>query len=360
MVARNAGSLAKKAEPTFEAVFDQITPTLKKYRDKPGRLASEIIKFEIKAGKDSARASKLLGMGIFSALALGAVNTSAQLESLHPGAFADDTGAKQAAIAGVYNQAGVVATEGEFITPTEALEFIKQGGLQPSKVLAAQVKTSGRWAAQSVQNMDNAIQAKVIQLIGREAGAEGITNKSELTSAIGRMDFDSFLNAWETEGLPTLTQAQTQLIFGQNMNTAFSAGRWTGIVEDANMEEAVGLEYISALLPTTRPEHSQWHMTVHPIESAFWDSWYPPNGFNCYCDVITVYSWEQGSAGLIETAQLSEKQRIKLLSEGGRVFVPVAPKEKPPVYTTANGTVYDFGVNVGAMLLTGNVQGLAF
>ena len=48
------------------------------------------------------------------------------------------------------------------------------------------------------------------------------------------------------------------------------------------------LRYVSARLPTSRPSHVAMHGVLKPVEDPFWDEFYPPNGFNCYCSVMSV------------------------------------------------------------------------
>lgn len=39
----------------------------------------------------------------------------------------------------------------------------------------------------------------------------------------------------------------------------------------------------------THPLHRELHGQVYHIDDPFWDTFYPPNGFNCRC-TVTAYS----------------------------------------------------------------------
>lgn len=45
------------------------------------------------------------------------------------------------------------------------------------------------------------------------------------------------------------------------------------------------LVYQAVLDDRTRPEHAELHGATYPVDHVFWDSYYPPNGWNCRCTV---------------------------------------------------------------------------
>ena len=72
------------------------------------------------------------------------------------------------------------------------------------------------------------------------------------------------------------------------MATSYQVGRWQQMTDPDVVAERPYLRYVSALLPTSRPSHREKHGLVYPVEDPFWDEWYPPNGFNCRCTVMSV------------------------------------------------------------------------
>ncbi|WP_066667361.1 MULTISPECIES: phage minor head protein [unclassified Sphingomonas] len=70
-------------------------------------------------------------------------------------------------------------------------------------------------------------------------------------------------------------------IFQVNMRTAYQAGRWQRIVEQKKTYPY--LRYTSVLDGREREEHGAWHGTLLPIDDPWWDTHYPPCGWNCRC-----------------------------------------------------------------------------
>ena len=62
------------------------------------------------------------------------------------------------------------------------------------------------------------------------------------------------------------------------------ARNWQQYVED--MEVFPNLEYRTAGDKRVRKDHEKLEGTIAPVNSSFWDSYYPPNGWRCRCYVV--------------------------------------------------------------------------
>jgi len=73
-------------------------------------------------------------------------------------------------------------------------------------------------------------------------------------------------------------------------NTAIAggqmAGRWVDF--EANKESMPNLQYVTAGDDRVRPEHEALDGVIKPIDDEFWDTYYPPNDYNCRCDVMQI------------------------------------------------------------------------
>jgi len=87
-----------------------------------------------------------------------------------------------------------------------------------------------------------------------------------------------------------------ETIFRTNMQTAYAVGQWEEIVEQA--EVAPFLMYDAVDDSRTRPEHAAWDRKVLPVTHKWWQSHFPPNGYNCRCSVIQLDAEEVEALGL--------------------------------------------------------------
>lgn len=90
--------------------------------------------------------------------------------------------------------------------------------------------------------------------------------------------------------------SRLQTIFRTNMQSAYSVGHWEQIAEQ--QDEAPFLMYDAIDDYRTRPEHAALDGKIHAVGSAFWEHYYPPNGWNCRCSAIQLSADELDELGL--------------------------------------------------------------
>lgn len=76
--------------------------------------------------------------------------------------------------------------------------------------------------------------------------------------------------------------ARLRTIYNTNLRTSYMAGRWQRI-ERAKRTLPL-LRYVSVMDGRERPEHHAWHGTILPVDDPWWDTHFPPCGWNCRCD----------------------------------------------------------------------------
>lgn len=103
--------------------------------------------------------------------------------------------------------------------------------------------------------------------------------------------------------IETLVRSQIEI--------SYSAGRWNGN-EAAEIQEILwGYDYVTVGDDRVRPSHEGLDGMSLPKDSPMWDSIWPPNGFNCRCDVLEVFK--------------DEKHRVKepvAVERNGRIYEP--------------------------------------
>jgi SPP1 gp7 family putative phage head morphogenesis protein len=107
-----------------------------------------------------------------------------------------------------------------------------------------------------------------------------------------RKDISGVLEAQGWTGREHRWRVET--IFRTNVLTAYSAGH------HAQMKES-GLpywQYDAVGDSATRPSHAAMDGKVFRADDPIWDTWYPPNGFNCRCTVRAMGETELRARGL--------------------------------------------------------------
>jgi len=93
----------------------------------------------------------------------------------------------------------------------------------------------------------------------------------------GRVD-DIFAAQGFTAGEEGLGAWRLETIFRTNIQTSYNVGRYNQMV--GMKEEFPYWEYDAVNDGNTRPEHGIHDKKVYPVDHPFWDTWYPPNGYN--------------------------------------------------------------------------------
>lgn len=137
----------------------------------------------------------------------------------------------------------------------------------------------------------------------QEAVVRALEEGQTLTSF--RKDFDRIVQArgWTYNGSRGW---RTAVIYDTNMRSAHMAGRWAQI--QANKAQRPYLQYRTAGDARVRPQHRQWNGLIYPVDDAFWETHYPPNGWGCRCTVRAY------SAADLDRKNLQVAEPFKLVS----------------------------------------------
>lgn len=116
-----------------------------------------------------------------------------------------------------------------------------------------------------------------------------------------------------------LTPWRLKTIYQTNLQSAYMAGRYKSFMD--NVEARPYWQYTAVMDRRTRPTHAAMNGLVFRADDPFWDSFYPPNGYNCRCRVRALDGENLKDRGLL------------LSSSAGRlstVEAPTSPRSGAP------------------------------
>lgn len=94
-------------------------------------------------------------------------------------------------------------------------------------------------------------------------------------------------------GLTPRNSFQLETIFRTASSVAYGAGSWAAY-QDPDIQEILwGYTYSAVMDDRTRENHAAAEGTTLPKDDEFWQRMWPPNGYNCRCEVIPLFSRER-------------------------------------------------------------------
>lgn len=110
-----------------------------------------------------------------------------------------------------------------------------------------------------------------------------------------RKDFDEIVtrHGWSYKGKRGW---RTRVIYQTNMSASAMAGKWAKI--EAAKWAFPYLMYDAIEDKFTRDQHLSWNNLVLPVDHAFWNTHYPPNGYGCRCNARQLSDSQMNKEGL--------------------------------------------------------------
>lgn len=182
------------------------------------------------------------------------------------------------------------------LKPEEAIRYFESKGLKLTK------SWNELWQAAHVKAFTVAHVAKMDVLLDihtalRDALHDGMTEQAFMDALIPKLqakgwwgkaidkDTGEVLETYPGTSIPVQygSPARLRLIYQQNMQTAYMAGRYQQLTEGA---WATPLwQYVAVKDSRTRPAHDALNGRVWRYDDKIWDTLYPPNGWNCRCRI---------------------------------------------------------------------------
>ena len=111
-------------------------------------------------------------------------------------------------------------------------------------------------------------------------------------------------------------------------SSAEMAAKWEGFMEEG---DRYNLQYRTQNDDKVRPEHAVLDRVTLPPSDSFWEEYYPPNGWNCRCNVVQVRKSKYPATPHDEAMSLGE-QALQKDSKGIFRFNPGIEQKSFPDY----------------------------
>lgn len=216
------------------------------------------------------------------------------------------------------------------LTPQQALEYFLGKGVKPTFNWADMMGAEHDTAFTVAKMMDTDLLATVKAKLDKalESGMTLQQFQKELIPTLqkagwwGKKDIIDPLTGYVTKAqLGSASRLET--IFKSNMASAYQVGTWEGIQDNKQLYPF--LMYDAVDDARTRPDHAARDGEIHAVDSEFWATHYPPNGYNCRCGVIPMDEEEAIESGL---------------------YNPTKPIQTEKWTNPRNGKVYDVPTDV--------------
>ena len=96
------------------------------------------------------------------------------------------------------------------------------------------------------------------------------------------------------------------------INSSEMAAKWY----ELGTSERYNLQYRTASDDRVRDSHKALHDITLPKEDAFWNSFYPPNGWRCRCTVVEVLKDKYEASESDKSIKAGEKATIEIGKDG--------------------------------------------
>lgn len=110
-----------------------------------------------------------------------------------------------------------------------------------------------------------------------KAVKDGVTTRTAVKRVANRMD---------RMGVSVHNKAYIETVVRTHSQIAYNAAHF---MQHAADPDVWGFEYVTVGDDRVRPEHEALDGIIRKKSDLFWSSYWPPNGWNCRCQVIAIY-----------------------------------------------------------------------
>lgn len=170
------------------------------------------------------------------------------------------------------------------------------------------------------------------------SGAKTYQNVRSLTSLLTDNDLKQNFYKFKEKALPLMVEFNENYLKAEYQTAIGSsrmAGEWQRIQEDKDVLPY--LQYETVGDGRVRPEHAVLDKIIRKVDDKFWDTLYPPNGWNCRCTVKSLADGEvtdlRGRGNLYENVP----KEFRMNSGKDRIIFNDKGRDKHPYFSIAKG-----------------------
>lgn len=181
------------------------------------------------------------------------------------------------------------------VRPAEAIRFL-QDKVAVTREEFDRLSDAAKARAFTVSGLARVDMVEAVRRSMLDAMEQGIPLK-EWKASVGQ--------ALEAAGYTGDRALRLETIFRTNVQSAYMAGRYAEMM--AMADTFPYWQYSAVNDGRTRPAHRALSGKVYPAGHPFWDTWFPPNGFNCRCSVRALTRSQVEDRGLAVESELPEE-----------------------------------------------------
>lgn len=102
------------------------------------------------------------------------------------------------------------------------------------------------------------------------------------------------------DALGDWTRAYSDTVYETNVKTAYTAGMWQRLETPEVARVLPGARFVSALMVTSRPNHTAAHGFMASTDAPEWNYLSPPLGYRCHCTVREISIFEARERGILD------------------------------------------------------------
>lgn len=213
----------------------------------------------------------------------------------------------------------------------EAIAFYRQKLPLPTEVWDQVINESQDWAFTLAGVEKASVLQAVYELIAKVIEGRSDTLTTGRTSPGGNLqgqpltyeDFaKNFNQAMVEGGYSEQKPWRTQLVFKQNIKTAYNAGRYRTQTTPEAIKRRPYLQYIHGHPTVPRPHHKALDKMIFRADDPIWNYIYPNNGFSCQCQVYALSDRDLEREGLEVAPPITERINLRDRLTGETQSVP--------------------------------------